>query len=426
MYQLSHHDSALQLSPTLEANEVAARKRQEGQAIYQMGFGQSPFPVPQRLIDSLYNHAGKNYYAPTAGIEDLCDEVLKYYARLTGINSDDYDVIVAPGSKLILFATQLAVEGDLLMPVPSWVSYAPQAQMIKTQSIKVPAKLDDQGFHIDPDELRTIIHHSRENGLNPSKIILNYPSNPTGLTIPDDELKAIAQVCVEEGILIISDEIYGLVSFDGVYRTIASYAPDNTLISTGLSKHLSLGGWRVGVALIPKKAKGLFSMMRYLASELWSCVPVPIQFATAEAYRNHEEIDKHIQDCTSIHAYINHYIAQRLSAAGANVASPQGAFYTYPKFENFREAMAANDIKTSRDWAKYLIEHQNVVALPGVAFGEEPDVLALRLSGCDYDGAEVLQAYQQGEALDQSFLKTLTPNVISALDGFDEALQKLS
>lgn len=122
-------------------------------------------------------------------------------------------------------------------------------------------------------------------GLNPSKLILNYPSNPTGLTIPVENLKEIAKVCIDEDILIISDEIYGFVAFDSVYRTISKYAPDNTAITSGLSKHLSLGGWRVGIGFIRKAVGGLNSLLCNIASETWSCVPAPIQQACIDAYK---------------------------------------------------------------------------------------------------------------------------------------------
>jgi len=417
MVELISFSSAFELSPTLQANETVRLKRARGETVYQMGFGQAPFPVPDLLQETLAKYAGENAYVAAAGIEPLREKVAAYYQEKTGLDISQYDVLIAPGSKLILYAVQMAVKGDLLMPVPSWVSYAPQARMVQTNVIKVPTALDEQGYHIDANELRAVIKNARAEGFNPSKIILNYPNNPTGLTILEDELKSLAQVCVDEDILIISDEIYGFVRGDE-YQSISRYAPQNTIVTTGLSKHMSLGGWRLGVAFVPKGVPGLFGMLRHFASELWSCVPPAIQEAAVEAYSGKPEIEKHVVDCNTLHGFINGYIAERFRDMGVIAPPPQGAFYNYPNFEPFRGELAQVGIKDSSELASVLLEKYNISALPGVAFGEEPDVLTLRISGCDFDGAVVLEAYQRGKVPDEAFIEAYAPNVKAAMDQF--------
>jgi len=423
--RLVETSTEFELSPTLAANEMVARCRAEGRQVLHMGFGQSPFPVPERLQEALRAGVHRKEYLPTGGLEELRDTVAAYYKNKIGLDTDRYDVIVAPGSKLILYALQMAIEGDLLMPVPSWVSYKPQARMLRTEVIKVPTTQDDSGFHIDPEELRRVIKSARDQGQNPSKIILNYPSNPTGLTIAEKELEAIAKVCVEEDIFIISDEIYGFVAFDGVYRTIAKYAPSHTAITSGLSKHLSLGGWRVGIGFIPKAVDGLYDLMCNIASETWSCVPSPIQQAVIEAYKGHGDIEAHIRACTDIHGLMNRYIAAGLRDLGVYAPEPQGAFYNYPDFEAHRAGMAGAGIYTSKELADALMRGCGLASLPGTAFGAEPEVLTLRLSGCDYDGAEVLAAFYAGEALDEAFIRKNAPRVCAAVEAFGAFLEGL-
>ncbi len=418
MIELNHFSNNFELSPTLAANETVVRLRGEGKTIIHMGFGQAPFPVHERLKKGLADNAGNNSYLPSLGIGELRDAIMSYYSDVIDVNSATHDVIVAPGSKLLLFAAQMAVKGDLLMPVPSWVSYEPQARMLRTKVIKVQTRLDDDGYHIDADMLQNAIDDARAEGMNPTKIILNYPNNPTGLTIKDAELEAIAKVCIKENILIISDEIYGLVSFDGKYRSISKYAPDNTIVTTGLSKHMSLGGWRMGLAIVPKSLEGFTSMMQSIASETWSCVPSPIQYAVLEAYKGHEDVEDYIKDSASIHTYINTYIAEGLRKIGITCPLPQGAFYVYPDFAPYRETLRQKGVKTSQELVNHLLETYGLVSLPGTAFGEEPERLTLRLSGCDYDGAAVLQAYQNGETLDAGFIARYAPNVDLALDAF--------
>ena len=173
MIELNHFSNNFELSPTLAANETVVRLRGEGKTIIHMGFGQAPFPVHERLKKGLADNAGNNSYLPSLGIGELRDAIMSYYSDVIDVNSATHDVIVAPGSKLLLFAAQMAVKGDLLMPVPSWVSYEPQARMLRTKVIKVQTRLDDDGYHIDADMLQNAIDDARAEGMNPTKIILN-------------------------------------------------------------------------------------------------------------------------------------------------------------------------------------------------------------------------------------------------------------
>lgn len=423
MVKLVETSTEFALSPTLCANEMVAARRAKGEQVLHMGFGESPFPVPERLKEALKAGVGRKEYLPTGGLKELQDTVADYYKNKVGVDMSKFDVLIAPGSKLILYSLQMAIEGDLLMPVPSWVSYGPQAKMLRTDVIKVPTRLDDDGYYIDPKALRDVIAKARAAGQNPSKIILNYPSNPTGLTFTEENLKEIAAVCVEEDILIISDEIYGFVAFDGTYRTIAKYAPSHTAVTSGLSKHLSLGGWRVGIGLIPKAVEGLNTLLCSIASETWSCVPAPIQQAVIEAYKGHQDIEDHIQACTDIHGLMNTYIAKGLRECGIKAPEPKGAFYNYPDFDAHRAALNAAGIKTSQDLSTYLLENYGLASLPGTAFGAEPEVLTLRLSGCDYNGEAALKAYQSGETLDEAFIAKYAPNVKAQVEAFGDFIR---
>ncbi len=406
-------------SPTLWANDLVHDKRSKGEDVFHMGFGESPFPAPERLQKALANYADHTEYLKADGLQDLKAAVKEYYRPVLGdAYIDASDIIIAPGSKLILYSLQMAIEGDLLMPVPSWVSYEPQAKMLHTKVLKVPTTLDDAGYHISAEDLRGAIQKGRAEGLNPTKIILNAPNNPTGLTIPKDELSAIAKVCQEEGVLIISDEIYGFVDYQGEYNTIAPCAPEITAVTTGLSKHLSLGGWRIGVGFIPKGVAGLHKALRGISSETWSCVSAPLQFACIEAYKHHQDIDEHMQACTDIHELMTKSVAQGLKDIGVECPMAQGAFYCYPNFAPFRDGLAANGITTAQHVHEALLERYNLATLPGSAFGAEPEVLTLRLSACDYDGAAALKAYQGGAVLDRAFIAQYAPNILGALDAF--------
>lgn len=421
MVALSPMQSGLVLSPTLEANERVSARRANGEPVLHMGFGQAPFPAPARLRQALGEAAGRVSYLPVAGLPELRAAVLDYYAAHCGIDPAAFDVIIGPGSKLILFALQMAVDGDLLLPVPSWVSYGPQATMLGHQVIPVPTRLDDAGYHIDAADLERVIAEARKVGHDPRKLIVNTPNNPTGLVIPDAEQAAIAAVCEAEDVLVVADEIYGLLTFDAPYRSMARFAPERVAVTGGLSKHLSLGGWRLGIGLIPKAVPGLHEALCRIASETWSSVAAPVQAASIEAYRGHADIEAEIAAGRQLHAAVNRVVAQGLRAAGIDCPMPQGGFYTWPDFGAHRAALGLAGIRTSEDLARSLLDGYGLVALPGTGFAESPLSLRLRLSGCDYDGAAALvwlAGRKPETAIDRHAIAAFAPRVLEAVDAF--------
>ena len=421
MIELTKRIKNLHHSPTLQANDLVTQKRAKNETVYHMGFGESPFPVPERLKLSLAEAAHRKEYLRAEGLSELIDAIREYYRPVLGDEYvDNSDLILAPGSKLNIYAIQMAIEGDLLMPVPSWVSYEPQATMLGTATIKVPTILGDNGFQIAPDVLRKTIKDARAAGHNPRKFILNMPSNPTGLTIPDENLKAMAEICREEEILVISDEIYGFINFNEGYSSMAPFAPEITCVTTGLSKHLSLGGWRLGGCFVPRGVPDMYHVMRCIVSETWSSLATPIQQTSIDCYKRHPDIEDHIQACTDIHKLMNHTIAREFQSLGIKAPLPQGAFYNYPNFEAFRASFAAKGITGSQELHEVLLNDYSVATLPGHAFGEAPEVLTLRISGCDYNGAKALEAYQGGETLDENFIQKHAPNVRAALGQFEK------
>ena len=403
------------VSPTLAINERVKAMRAEGRTVLHMGFGEAPFPVHPRLRDALARHAGERSYLPVAGLPALREAVSAHQRRLTGLDWSGHDVLVAPGSKAVLFALQLAVPGDALLPVPSWVSYRPQAEMLGRAVIPVPASAGERGLVIEPDALNEAVRAARREGRDPRLLVLNSPSNPTGLTIPDDCLKGIAAVAERHDLLIVSDEIYARLTFDGSYPTIARYAPERTVVTTGLSKHLSLGGWRVGVGLVPRAMAGLFDALTVVASETWSCVAAPIQHAVIEAYGGHSDVEAFIALQRRIHHDVTGHAARAFGEMGVDVATPQGGFYLWP---DVPRRGRAHNLATSDQLSHALLEGESIATLPGTAFGAEPDAMRLRLSACDYDGADALAHYEALGSDEPGDIASFAPRMAAALEGF--------
>ncbi len=405
--------AGLPLSPTLGANQSALASIDGGQPLLHMGFGQSPFPVHPRLADALARAATRNAYDDVAGLAELRARAKSYFCARLGLDAGAYECVVAPGSKLILYALQMAIEGDLILPMPSWVSYAPQAAMLGDRVHWLPADLSDGSYHIDANRLETLIVDEKRRGANPTKLILNSPNNPTGLAVPSQDFEEIVDVCERYGIFLISDEIYALTAYDGTRQSIAAQCAGAAAVTIGLSKHLSLGGWRVGFGLVPVAQGSLVNALNAIASETWSCVAAPIQQAALLAVSDDGDIEDYIRRCTSIHAAVARVAAERIASAPVDCPRARGAFYLWPNFEPIRQRLMEAGVLTSRQLANALLEQKRVLALPGSAFGAPPDLLALRLSVCDYNGAEALVVCAEDE-VDPDRVADFAPRVVAA------------
>lgn len=415
----------IQFSPTLEINEHVRSAREEGKDLLHMGFGQSPFPVHPLIQEALAVNADKNMYLPSAGLPELRELSRHYLSEKFGFDANHFQTITGPGSKELIYDIQLAVEGDLLLPIPSWVSYAPQAVLIDDLVIKIPTTIKDN-YQITAESLNKAIMAARQKGMNPKKLIINYPNNPSGLTMSPSRLKQIAQVCRKQGILVISDEIYGLVNYQQNHISIAKFYPEGTIVTCGLSKHLSLGGYRLGVAFVPKALNSVYEAMVGIASETWSTVSAPIQFAALKAFESEGAIEKYIETCTIIHSMVSSYVRDVLISLGIKYPVLEGAFYLYPNFGIFQDQLSRGGVKTSEQLAVDLLDKIQVATLPGTAFGDSPENLTLRLATCDFDGKFALDYYYDHPgSIPESFVNACCPNIKLACQKLGEYFSKL-
>jgi aspartate/methionine/tyrosine aminotransferase len=402
----------LKFSPTLLINERVAEMRRDGRTVYHMGFGESPFPVHARIRESIAGYSGKNQYLPAAGLAELRTVARDHILTKHQIGNGEFTALIGPGSKELIFDIQLAVDGDLLFPSPSWVSYIPQTLITRDEVVRIPLG-PAQHYKLDGETLANRIVESQREGYNPTKLILNYPNNPTGMTYRPAELADIAEVCRRHGILVISDEIYAQVAFREYHQSIAHYYPEGTIVTTGLSKHLSLGGFRLGVALVPAGLTRVFEVLRSIASETFSAVSTPIQYSVMAAFEPNEEIEAYVAECTAIHDIVTRYVWRTLRDIGADYAEPQGGFYLYPDFGRYRASLAdRHGVTTSDELAHTLLATREVETLPGTAFGDDPDELRLRLSTVDFDGVTALEEFRTHGATDENaFVEAACPRV---------------
>lgn len=430
-YPLNTLFEDLSPSSTLYINETVNRLWQDGEQVFHMGFGESRFDVHPRLKKALAQHANKKSYLPGRGLPPLIDAVSDYYSSKLDIDFAPSQVIVGPGSKVLIYALQAVLGADLFLPTPSWVSYAPQASMLGNRCRYIPARVENN-YQLDLQELDKLVQEST----NPSKLlILNSPNNPSGGAISDALLEQIADYCRANNILVLSDEIYFQLCFDpGTHTSIASYYPEGSFVFGGLSKHLSLGGWRIGVALVPPGDFGRKVMQNLLifASETWSSVSAPIQYAAIEAYRLHPDIEDYVSDCCAIHAIRSRYIHSQLSALGIHCSAAEGAFYIAANFDSFKQGLLNSGVTTSTDLCHHLLEKWQIASLPGSDFGVPPQILTIRLSTSyldmegDDDPDRIYHLYKSGHTGEQLMKQEHHPVTASAMRAFAAFLNSLN
>ena len=402
-------------SATLAINERSNELRSEGRTIYKLGLGQSPFPVPEPVVEALRNNAFQKDYLAVRGLRELRDAVAAYRRRRHGNECSGDDVLIGPGSKELMFLLQLVYYGDLVIPTPSWVSYAPQAHIIGRHVRWLDTK-ESNGWRLTAEELDRLC--SEDPG-RPRIVILNYPSNPTGGTYEAAELEELAAVARRHNCVLLSDEIYGELHHKGEHVSIARFYPEGTIISSGLSKWCGAGGWRLGTFIFPGGLRWLLDAMAIVASETYTSTCAPIQYAAVRAFQGGLEIENYLAHSRRILSALGQRLAGRLQSAGITVDLPQGGFYLFPSFKPFRKKLKERGVTDSPSLCEHLLEETGVAILPGSHFGRPREELTARLAYVDFDGAEVLAASHAqplDEPLDDSFVDTHCRCVLEAAD----------
>lgn len=369
------------LSATLAINEEVKRRVHAGEDILHLGFGEAGLPIHPLLRDALNAGSAEGGYAPVAGDPILRRNIAGFYTRRR-LETDVSQIIVGPGSKALLFALMLALDGDLVLPKPAWVSYAAQASLAGKEVVRVPI-LAEAGGIPEPDLLEEAVLRARTAGKDPRLLLITQPDNPTGTTASQDDLVRTLEVARSCGLFVISDEIYrDLLHGDGTFVSAAEIDDANCVVTGGLSKSHALGGWRVGTLRVPRTPQGhdLQKRVCAIASEVWSCMATPIARAAQLAYEEGPEIVSHVRASCNLHAQVAAAIYTAVEATGAACRRPTAAFYLYPDTTHFRDGLAGRGIETSSSLARALLEEFGVAVLPGTSFGDDPDALRFRVA----------------------------------------------
>jgi aspartate aminotransferase len=359
-YRISQRAAALSSSLTLAIDSKAKQMKAEGLDVVGFGAGEPDFDTPQHIKDAAAAAlaAGFTKYTPASGTPELREAIAGKFKRENGLTYKPSQIIVSCGGKHSCFNVIMACcqEGDeVIIPAPYWLSYPEMVKLAGAKSIILETS-DQSEFKVTPDQLRAAITARTR------LFILNSPSNPTGTVYTPEEIRALGDICVEKGVLIMSDEIYEHLLYDGAtHKSVASFGPahfEHTIIVHGFAKAWSMTGWRLGFCAAPEPiAKAIDALQSHSTSN-------PTSFAQKGAVAALNGPQDHLPKWLAEFDKRRRYAHQRLNAIpGITCCNAKGAFYLFPN-------ISGTKLRSTEFCAK-LLEQEKVAAVPGIAFGAD-------------------------------------------------------
>jgi len=395
----------LKPSATLAINEESNRLKKSGKKIYKFGFGQSPFPIPESIVLALKTNANKHAYLPMEGLEELRSAIADYLNKNNNNNFNKEDILIGPGTKELMFLTQIAFQGEILLPAPSWVSYLPQALIAKNKVHWIQTTSNSNWFPT-AEQIENKIKSIKNKNL---LLFINSPNNPSGTVCKN--LQEVAAIAKKNRLVVLSDEIYSQLSFDGHYKSISNFYPEGTIVSTGLSKWCGAGGWRLGFFAIPNQLSDLKNGLKTMCSESFTSVSAPIQYAAVEAYKG--DHSAYLEAVKKILSFTGSYVYKNLKSNTINVIKPEGGFYVFPEFTNAK-------FSSSSAMCRDILNKTGVALLPGSDFGLDSNKMLARLSFTDFDGTGFLKNTLGSKKLDSADLKKYAPNIVDGVSALKD------
>ena len=399
----------LDLSATLKINEISKNLENDGKEVIKFGFGQSPFQVPDQVVEELKKNAHQKSYLPTQGLHELREVIAKYESKKKNNNFTPNQIIVGPGSKELMFLLHISFDGEIILPTPSWVSYQPQS-IIADNKFHWIKTTSENNWHPTAENIENLILKDKEKNY---LLFLNSPNNPSGQVCKN--LREISEIVKKYNIIVLSDEIYSELTFDENYDSISNYCSDKVIVSSGLSKWCGAGGWRLGYFVIPNKLNQLKNSIKVLASETFSAVSAPIQYAAISAF-NIDHSD-YIRKSKVILKGIGEYVYRNLKSNNVVMNKPMGGFYLMPEFLNKK-------FKTSTDMCSDLLNKKSVAILPGFDFGFPKDKMITRLSYTDFDGKNFMSKINLDTSIDEDLINKYAPNIIKGTKRLKDWVEK--
>ena len=270
---------------------------------YGFAFGQSPFPVPKLIQEALTKNSNKGEYAAVPGIPELRSAISKYNKHYFSMDISPERIYVGPGTKELIFNLLEILHGTVILPTPAWLGYLPQIRFLHKNYHMLPTRANKK---ISPSDLRKLALRLQD---RQKILILNNPNNPTGLLYDQLELEEIADVCREQNIAVISDEIYAQTTFNfSKFVSMGKIYPEGTFVTNGLSKSHAAGGYRLGYVIFPQHAVDLKAQFKKILATEYTAVSTPIQHAAVAGFEISSDMDEYFEITRNIHHIMGEYV----------------------------------------------------------------------------------------------------------------------
>jgi len=359
-YKISQRAAALSPSLTLAVDSKAKQMKAEGQDVVGFGAGEPDFDTPQHIKDAAIKALNEGFtkYTPASGIPELRQAIADKFKRENGLTYKPSQIIVSCGGKHSCYNVIMATcePGDeVIIPAPYWLSYPEMVKLAGAKPVIIETS-DKTEFKVTPEALRRSITGRTR------LFILNSPSNPTGSVYTPDEIKALGDICVEKNVLIMSDEIYEHLLYDGAtHKSVATFSPahyERTIVVHGFAKAWSMTGWRLGFTAAPDPiATAIDAIQSHSTSN-------PTSFAQKGGVVALTGPQEHLKSWLAEFNKRRAFAWKKLNAIpGISCVNPKGAFYLFPN-------ISKTGLKSSEFCAR-LLEAEKVAAVPGIAFGAD-------------------------------------------------------
>lgn len=379
--KLSKRAMQLESSVTLAAAAKAKQLKSEGYDVLSLTVGEPDFPTPENIREAAVTaiRSGEaSFYTQAAGIPELRRAVVDYMKTYYGLDYGIEETIVTDGAKFALYALFQAIldKGDeVIIPVPYWVSYAEQVKLAEGVPVFVEG-LQEADFKVTVPQLEAARTEKTV------AVLLNSPSNPTGMIYTKDELRAIGEWAVEHGLLIIADDIYGRLVYNGntftPMATVSREIRKNTIVINGVSKTYAMTGWRIGFAIGNKE---IIAAMAKITSQSTSNPTAASQYAALEALTGEQDSVELMRQ--AFEDRLNKLYPLVAAIPGVKLTKPQGAFYLFPNMAGTMELCGYDNVTT---FVNDLLEDALVATVTGAGFGAPEN---LRISyAADWDTLE--------------------------------------
>jgi len=411
----------------LAFNEEIKRRKANGEDIVHFGFGQSPFPVPECLVLKLKEFAHVHDYLSVAGDLELRREICKFHKEQDDIDLDPDNLIVAPGSKSLIYLVMTVFRGNVWIAAPAWTTYMPQAKLAG-HTPRIMNQYEENGWKLTPNDIKNGI----EGVEGPHLLVLTNPGNPSGCVYSKEELQNLTEVCQSLDVIVLSDEIYARLVFNGEFTCMSKLYPEGTILTSGFSKWVGAGGWRLGYAYFPPQLSELRSAVQSGCSHTHSCAAAPVQFAVAAGLRDcMTELMDYARRARMILGWVSDFCYRTLTNAGVKCQASEAGYYFMPNFECIREGLNKQGVKTGQQMCDYFLQEIGVALMPSSSFLLSEEDLSVRFCFVPFDGAACLKELEKMEATAASiqngeeFVRANCPEIVKGVEKLANLVKSL-